>query len=255
MKEEYLNNKSITYIKNKYHVCGNRLSKAFKEDGIEIVNRQNVTKFDNHIFDKIDSEEKAYWLGFIYADGYVSSGDNTFELSLGLKDTNHLYKFAKFMKYENNVKIDSYRCRFYVCNKHFHQNFSKLGIFPRKSLVLKFPSKKIIPKKLLNHFIRGYFDGDGNVGVYKIKHGKKAGNLYYAVGVLGTEDMLTNIRNIIGLSKKLYEKKDCNTAVKILRFGKKKGLTMLDYMYKNASIYLDRKYEKYKEFAVLARNN
>jgi hypothetical protein len=82
------------------------------------INLHNQVKFNQNVFDCIDTEEKAYWLGFIFADGYISSHipdkkkTYKFELSLSLKDKSHLEKFNQFMRYNgNNVKSDSFRCR------------------------------------------------------------------------------------------------------------------------------------------------
>ena len=68
---------------------------------------QNKTKFNENIFDCIDTEEKAYWLGFIFADGSIrSNGSFIFELSLKGSDINHLHKFNTFMGHiKDNVKI------------------------------------------------------------------------------------------------------------------------------------------------------
>ena len=68
-----------------------------QENGIEVINYQNLTKFNENVFDSIDTEEKAYWLGFIFADGYISLKGNSFELSLKGSDSEHLDKFNKFM--------------------------------------------------------------------------------------------------------------------------------------------------------------
>ena len=80
-----------------YNTTIQTLSKKLKERGVEIINRQNTTKFNENVFDVIDSEEKAYWLGFIFADGYISSRDYGFEISLSIIDVEHLIKFNKFM--------------------------------------------------------------------------------------------------------------------------------------------------------------
>jgi len=56
-------------------------------------------------FDNIDTEEKAYWLGFLYADGWVSSKGNTVGLTLALKDIEHLKKYNNFLRYEKGLNI------------------------------------------------------------------------------------------------------------------------------------------------------
>lgn len=124
--EEYIrqyNNKetpSLTKISEQFKIDRGFLSNRLKELNIEIINYQNKSKFNEHIFDSIDTEEKAYWLGFIFADGYISSRDNAFELSLKAEDKEHLDKFNTFMEHiHDNVKlstvktnnIEYFRCR------------------------------------------------------------------------------------------------------------------------------------------------
>jgi intein/homing endonuclease len=131
------------------------------------------------VFDVIDTEEKAYWLGFIYADGYIETESNRFGIGISIKDYGHLVKFNSFMKYlGNNIKTkiskQKYKgelkekeiCFWRVSDKHLKESLIKQGCFEKKSLILEFPK---IPAKLVKHFIRGYFDGDGCVSYYQNK--------------------------------------------------------------------------------------
>ena len=113
-----------------------------------------------HIFDSIDNEEKAYWLGFLFADGYVSLKTNLIELSLQLNDKNHLEKFKLFISAKQNITEDSFRCRITISNKHLKETLINLGCTPQKSNNIRFPK---IDKNLYPYFIRGYFDGDGSI--------------------------------------------------------------------------------------------
>ena len=74
--EEYINSKkgsiSLTQLQNKYGVRRQVISEILKNKGIEVVNYQNLSRINENIFDNIDTEEKAYWLGFLYADGYLN---------------------------------------------------------------------------------------------------------------------------------------------------------------------------------------
>ena len=54
-------------------------------------------------FEKIDTEEKAYWLGFLYADGSVGSKDDRIELGLAEKDFHHIEKFRDFIGINNKI--------------------------------------------------------------------------------------------------------------------------------------------------------
>lgn len=115
LADEFLNSSiSLTKMAEREGISRQTLAKYFKQLGVEIVNKQNRLKFDNTVFDSIDTEEKAYWLGFIFADGTINSSPleagkkpkYTMEISLKVDDFHHLEKFNTFMKYEKNgVKI------------------------------------------------------------------------------------------------------------------------------------------------------
>ena len=141
--------------------------------------------FDEHIFDSIDTNEKAYWLGFLYADGCVSIGKKRYcvELSLKGSDIAHLWKFNDFLGFDRKlqkVKIGDCRCgekickrcRISVSSKHLCLRLKELGCMPRKSLILQFPNLDIFKERdFVYDFLRGYFDGDGSVQlVGKKKH-------------------------------------------------------------------------------------
>jgi len=81
------------------------LSNNFKAEGIEIINKQNITKFNENYFDVIDNPDKAYWLGFLYADGAISSNNNTVELSLKSSDIKHLEKFRDNLGFSKDKHI------------------------------------------------------------------------------------------------------------------------------------------------------
>jgi len=241
----YNSGKSLSDIAKLNNICVSVISLKFKRLGVDVVNRHNQIRFNENVFDKIDTEEKAYWLGFIYADGYISKRDNNFELTLGLKDVEHLKKFAKFMSYESNVKTDSYRCRFSVTNKHLKSMLVLLGVTPQKSLTLKFPNSDQVPVEFLNHFIRGYFDGDGSVMICGAKKNKLKTNL------IGTKKFLKKVLFICKISKKLSHDKRHNMNVFYFDLAIAKSKKLLKYIYKNSTIFLERKFNIYKNYSTL----
>jgi len=120
---------------------------------------------DETFFDKMDTEAKAYWLGFITADGNIRKGKLTIKLKAG--DKNHLKKFRADIKSEHpireqeqNVFGGTYRlARIEPSSKHLTTALRNLGVMECKSLIVK-PCKQV-PDNLLNHYWRGVFDGDG----------------------------------------------------------------------------------------------
>lgn len=239
--EYYLETKSIEKTARKYKIRNDYLSQYLKSINIEVKNYQNISKLDEKVFDIINTEEKAYWLGFLYADGYVSYNTYDIELTLQLSDKHHLEKFKTFLKWENNVKTDFYRCRIIFKNKYLHGKLCKLGCFPRKSLILEFPTKNQVPDYLLHHFIRGYIDGDGCIYIYKSRYKKYTSP---ALNILGTENFLNSLKNVMNWRDiKIYKKK--NQEARTLNYCGKYVVEMLDTLYKNSTIYLGRKYEKY----------
>ena len=268
--EEYIdninNNPSLTKICTKYHIDIGTLSKRLKELNIEVINYQNRLKFDNTVFDCIDTEEKAYWLGFIFADGYIDSSpleENkkahyTFEISLKGSDAGHLHKFNKFMKHENdNVKMGYVncegkrceRCRWWITDKHLWKTLNKYGCTPRKSLTLQFPNENIFKSKdLIRHFIRGYWDGDGCISYSNKEHTK------ICINVLGTEQFLVKLINYIpyNMSYTLqYKNPESNNITSSFIKDGLKAYNIIKYLYDNCTIYLDRKYEKFIYFRQL----
>jgi len=215
------------------------LSVLVKRTGTKI-NPHGKQEIDSFIFNKIDTEEKAYWLGFLAADGYVGR-KNEVELSLALKDENHLIKFNNFLKKSKTIKKDSFRVRCGFKDIQIFNDLNKLGVIPRKSLVLKFPSYEQVPKKLMSHYIRGYNDGDGSIFIT---------NNNINISILGTKEFLEALVLETSLPKRnLYKnRKDSKSNCWFFQYSGKNALLFIDYLYKDSSVFLERKYAKYLEF-------
>lgn len=253
---EYLNTpeneRSLTKLGEKYGIKRQTISKYLKQQGIEVINYQNRSRLNEHVFDSMDSEEKFYWLGFLYADGNISSTGNRIEVHLSLRDLEHLEKFRKFLNLTTEIRTgisnEGYAyCHLSVRNKHLWNTLNNLGCVPRKSLILKFPKLYIFPnKECILHFIRGYVDGDGCLTVYnQINHSTRT-----VLSLVGTESFLNTINTLFG-NKGYITNKSCNNwqnkAFQI-SFSDVPSRKLARYLYENATIYLQRKYDKYLEF-------
>lgn len=138
--------------------------------------------YNKDYFEKINTSEKAYWLGFLYADGCITrfyKGEvlKSMSLEITLKDADceHLIKFKNAL--ESNIPIQhriitgKYKADRIVVNcTKICNDLIKLGCTPTKSLTLEFPKKDIIPQDFIRDFIRGYFDGDGGVSYTEGKY-------------------------------------------------------------------------------------
>lgn len=149
------------------------------------------------------SPEMAYVLGFFAADGsmyenkhgscYVAFCSTEKELITSIKS---------LMKVDN--EIEEYQPRgkrkrrytLQVGSKKMFNRLINLGFTPNKSLKLKFPK---IPKNHLGHFVRGYFDGDGNVylGNVKRNNGCSRGIVLTARFICGTKSFLSCLQRYL----------------------------------------------------------
>lgn len=194
-------------------------------------------------FLKIDSEEKAYWLGFIAADGCVTFGGKhgrQFDLrvSLATKDREHLDKLRNFLGItkplqEEKRKYTSFLLR--VCSKQLIENLMNFGVTPKKTFSVRLPQ---LDKSLVRHWIRGYFDGDGHWNL------SKDGQMSFGI-TSGSEKLLLEIQQELvencGLpkTKLIAITPNCK---RLLWKGNSNCKTLHNYLYKNCSICLERKF-------------
>ena len=249
--------RSLTKVGEKYGVRRQTISKHLKNRGIEVVNYQNRARLDETVFDSMDTEEQFYWLGFLYADGNISKTGNRLEVALALKDIDHLEKFRNFLKLTTEIKTvlrnGHYICRLYVRNKHLWETLNNLGCVPCKSLILEFPKKEIFKnnKMFILHFIRGYVDGNGCLGYY---WNKQHTSINTQVSIVSTESFLNSIKKLFGNKHGyIHNKSSKNWENKAyqLTFNGAIARKFARYLYEKATIYMQRKYEKYLYFCRL----
>ena len=238
--ELYKEGKSGTEIAKSLNTSRQVIYRKLDKIGIKIPNYHNSLKFDNTVFDIINTEEKAYWLGFLYADGYVGLTDNRVELTLQLSDVNHIEKFKTFLNSDCKISTNSYRSRLSIKDEKIKKDLINLGCTPQKSLILKFPTDDKVPKELIRHFIRGYFDGDGSLCVTEKTK---------SIDILGTYDFLYQLclESNIATSKIYVSKSKSNKVFRIVLGSRIDLYNFSKYIYDDCNIYLDRKYEKFKK--------
>lgn len=128
----------------------------------------------------------------------------------------------------------------------------KQGCVPRKSLILTFPNTNQVPENLINHFIRGYFDGDGSV-FYTIRErysARKKQNIKRITArseFIGTKEMLTEINKHVKFNNLEKEKRRKSNTWYIRTDSISNIRSFYNYLYTNATIYLSRKKQKFEE--------
>lgn len=259
--EEYKNGMTSIQLAEKYGLSKPTILKFLKENGVDTTKANqgySNSKYtlNEHWLDEIDCQEKAYFLGFFYADGNtegLSKNSYSIRIKLQIKDKYILEKFAKLFnsnrpleyneKYDERWKILKKTYSLRLGNKHLWNRMNELGCPPNKTLIIKFPN--FISKELMSHFIRGYFDGDGSIVL------RDNGNLAN-IRICGTESMI----------KGIYQQVKENINVDGIYYADKTGKQMwlydianqrdiknfCDWVYQDSKIHLIRKYDEYIKF-------
>lgn len=259
--ELYESKKSFTEIGKVVGIDRHKVSYILQKEGLykkkNNANKNITYKKDETVFEVIDTEEKAYWLGFLYADGYVSEIYSSVRVALKKEDYNHLIKLQQFFKTNTPIIYDSKR-KCYILNvfsSKIVNDLVNLGCYQAKSLTLQFPSNNIIPVKYEHHFMRGYFDGDGCIT--HIKPNSKARSYKYQPSfyLLGTPKFIDEYEKrllvVIGREKpnKRITRNTWSESTNAIQYGGTKLVPKIfNFLYKDANIYLERKLEKFKSF-------
>jgi len=256
--KQYLNGETTKNIGTNYNISYKSVARILKSCGIDLSgNGQRQYKLNEYYFDVIDTPSKAYIIGFLYADGNNYVPKNTISMSLQECDRNTLewireeinskkpldfIDYSKKNYYNHNYK-NQYRLTMF--SSHMSQKLNSLGMLQNKSINLKFPNW--LSEELLSHFIRGYFDGNGCISSYTTKSEKEQ----ISVSITSTNDFCIGMKSAI--QNALFNMGGCisdasnhNGITKVLIFtGKKQCKKLLDWLYCDASCYLNRKYQKY----------
>lgn len=198
-------------------------------------------------FECIDTEEKAYFLGLILADGCVYTKKNKHLLSITLKDED-AYIIERFIEaIHSNRKLtgDGRGCsEIQIHSEKMVNDLAKYGIVDNKSLNTIMPH---INNTLMCHFVRGVFDGDGNANFAKPtkrRHHKKT--IRFCQGsYIFLEELKTTLHKQTGTTiPNTFKEKENLWSIS---YGSNQDMTLLiEYMYENATIKLERKWLRCK---------
>jgi len=213
---------------------------------------QRKYTLDETFFDKIDTEGKAYMLGFLYADGYNNEKRRTIQICLQERDKEILEKFKFLLKSNSPIHISEQKNKKYVSlaitSGKISDNLVKYGCMQAKTFKIKFPT--FLEEDLLRHFIRGYVDGDGYIGYYGECN-------RFELSITSTKEFCEELANILvdkfGVHHAIRTRHpENNNNIRTLRITRKKDvINCINLFYKDATVYLERKYNKYLEILKL----
>ena len=263
--QKYDNGQSITSLNKEYHTTKVRdllieNNRQVPESRKGVGGRKRQCTLNENYFQELDSKDKAYFLGFIYADGFItkrSQGQNI--LGLTLAEIEPIDKFKKYIqtdkkvgyyKKSNGYSDKSYEYKLALISDKLVSDIEKLGVVERKTLTLTFPD---IREDLIPHFIRGYFDGDGSVFLYKDPRKEYSYNEYLGINICGTKEFLVALTKHLPFLEEgqcIYKEKRRETNCWNLKMiSNIRSLELYHYMYKDCDdLYLSRKREKFENF-------
>jgi hypothetical protein len=197
---------------------------------------KRINNFNDDYFETIDTEDKAYFLGLLFADGNIYTARNRVQITLANEDAYILQAFAIAIGYTGKMYIDREKySKLILPSKKMCEDLTKLGCTPNKSLTLQFPTK--VSDKLMHHFIRGCFDGDGHVS----KRGNSF-NVNFTSSkdfMIGFIDLLKQLAVYNTSAKKRYANHEKSAYQVYIKSNSSK--VFFDYIYKDATVFLVRK--------------
>ncbi len=254
----YLGGDSAGAISKTYNITPTSVYGLLKRRNIERRSYSESSRkytLNESYFEKIDTQEKAYLLGILMADGYNNETRGVIEISFSSKDIGFLEKINEMLGSNKPVRqVESCgisSCRADFCSRKMSDDLKALGCVQAKSLILNFPN---IKEDMFSHFIRGYFDGDGCISFSISPRNNSAQKSFNSVVTfVSTEGFCNSIKKILknklGVnSSMLCRSPENNNSNRTLQIsGNSQVMQLMEWMYLDASVFLERKMDKFIE--------
>jgi len=255
--QQYISGDSSRKIASSLGVDHGTCLRILKNNGIErrgASESKQLYSINEDFFSKIDTEEKAYVLGVIHSDGYVRNTrkDHLLRIVLQSGDENLLHKIRTVLGsnrplYEHSKKTKTKGVRYYkslsINNIKIVKDLCDLGYQSPKTLTIRFPN--FLEDSLVRHFVRGVVDGDGC--------------LFYSPGsspsvcITGNHLFINDLEEIFlrfcGVYSGIIQQSISSSRICCNSYLD--TLILLDWLYQDSIIYLDRKYYKYLEIKAI----
>ncbi len=256
MVQDYIDGATMQEAADRFGYSYMACSFALDKYGVPKRSRSEAhRKYDvnEDFFNEIDTEEKAYWLGFLSADGTIR--ENKVKIGLSVRDKGHVHKFVEALGSEHpivvrDVSIDdkTYQtAEVTIGSTKMADDLARLGVVPNKSLIIS-PLANL-PTMLARHYWRGAFDGDGGISFSRSRgDGAWTCTLSFTCGkamVLGFRDFVT------GYVDTEASPRPVGNVYRVVFGGKSLPQAIVRILYDGASVYLERKKESAKRLLAL----
>ena len=244
----YINGMSMEKIAKAYGVSRTPIERIFKEHNIKTrddSHKGRIYSIDESYFENIDTPNKAYILGLLYADGMNKEETGLIKIELQERDSHIIYHINEELKSNYPIKKhelskknpnhqDTYCLQF--VNRKISKDLANLGVTARKSLTITFPN--CVPDKYIRDFIRGYVDGDGHIRT-KEKH---------FITICSTPEFCQSLGELLksklGIDYKIHNTRNDRTQV-LHVFKIKQVKKLFEYLYSDSQLYIERKHDAY----------
>lgn len=248
-------------IGKEYGVTNKPIANILESFNIQRSQKDMVRKYklNQKFFDIIDTQEKAYCFGLFTADGQNNPKKSTVVISLEECDVDLLEQVRKAIGSEKPLEYIDYsnkhdfgydyenQYRLLMFSRHMCDSLIQHGLIPNKSLKIQFPD--FIPDNLMSHYIRGVFDGDGSIGYKNLESYFRHEHNTLNVSIVSTHSYCESLQSYlsnIGIKSTVSKPLKKNNITATLNIsGKESQRIFLDWMYRDANIYLNRKHDIY----------
>jgi hypothetical protein len=195
---------------------------------------------NQNYFDEINTEEKAYFLGLLCADG--CNHKNNTKVSMWLKESDReiLEKFKKALQPTKPLNYGkkengSNQYGIQISNKRISDKLNELGCIPQKTFTLDLANYDQVPENLFKHYLRGFFDGDGWLG-------KKD------ISITSSELFCKKLSNMLLEKFNMKTRLRYKNKVVELCFNRHATNLFLKWIYEDSTVFLERKYQRYLKY-------
>jgi hypothetical protein len=259
------NSNTIKELLKKFKCCVPTIKENIKLYGLEYPKYKHGASCDDDFFARKD-EFAMYWAGFLAADGCLRSNKNAIKLELATADRQHIERFKEHTKSAaiihdvirkpSKLIVDSggtkdkyYSSYFVISSKKMYNDLREYNIVPKKTYIYEMP-EWLIKHKLVNHFIRGYIDGDGSFGFNK----RNNKNVSIRLQLTGASKVVEQIYNVLkfNCNTRYGNYSEYNSKNKKFWFNSLSDLDkIINFLYKDATVFLERKFKTAKEIKTI----